>query len=90
MALGHFNEDVNSNNVQEFLVELRLHEVLSEVNEEDKNNRNGTFEHGTNCIDCALGSEVIMNIAEGIELIECNKIVNSDYQGCLTDLNLEL
>ena len=36
-----------------------------------------------------LVSEGMLNVAEGIELIECNKIVDSDHFGYLTDLNLE-
>ena len=30
LVVGDFNEDVNAKNIQEFMVEMRLHEVLSE------------------------------------------------------------
>ena len=31
----------------------------------------------------------MLNMTEGIELIECNEIIDSDNRGCLTDVNLE-
>jgi len=70
VVAGGFNEDVNAKNVQEFVVEMGLHEVFGEVHEVDKNHRDGTFEHGTKCIDYVLVSEVMLNIVKGIELIE--------------------
>ena len=30
-----------------------------------------------------------MNVIDGIELIECNEIIDSDHRGWLTDVNLE-
>ena len=74
----------------EIFFEMRLHEVFSEAHEVKKNHRNGTFEYGVKWIEHVLGSKVILNIEEGIELIECDEIVDSDNRGCLTDLNLEL
>ena len=32
----------------------------------------------------------MLNIVEGIELIECDEIIDSDHRGHLTDLNLEI
>ena len=52
------------------MVEMGLHGVFSEINEGDEINRDGVFEFGRKCIDYVLGSEIIMNIVEGIELIE--------------------
>ena len=45
---------------------MRLHELFSEVHEVDKNNRDGTFEYGTKCIDHVLGSEGTLNIVKRI------------------------
>ena len=36
-----------------------------------------------------LGTEGVMNVVDGIEVIEWNEIVDSDRRGCLTDINLE-
>ena len=69
------------------MIEMGMNEIFSEVNEVDENNIDGTFECGTKCIDFVLVSEGIINIVEGIELIECNEIVDSDHRGYLTDLN---
>ena len=89
IVAGDFNEDVNAKKIQEFVVEIGLCEVFGKVHEVDKNDRDGTLEYGTKCIDYVLVSEGMLNVAEGIELIECNKIVDSDHFGYLTDLNLE-
>ena len=90
VVAGDFNEDVNAKNIQEFVVEMGLYEVFGEVHEVDENDRDGTFECGTKCIDYVLVSEGMLNVVEGIELIECNEIVDSDHRGYLTDLNLEM
>ena len=63
--------------------------ISLEVNEVDEKNREATHEHGSKCIDFVLGTERVMNILYGIELIECNKIVDSDHRGYLFDFNLE-
>ena len=91
LVVGDFIEDENDNNSQWFIVELGLYEVFSEIHEFDEfdeNNRNGIFEYGRKCIDHVLGSEGIMNITERIELMECNKLVNSDHRGSLTFENV--
>ena len=41
-------------------------------------------------MDYFLGSEGILNVTEGIKLIDCNEKADSDHQGFLVDLNLEL
>ena len=89
VVAGDFNKDANAKNIQEFVVEMGLYEVFGEVHEVDKNDRDGTFEYGTKCVDYVLVSEGMLNVVEGIELIECNEIVDSDHRGYLTDLNLE-
>ena len=48
-----------------------------------------TFEFGPKCIDVVLVSEEVLEIIEGIALIEWNEIVDSDYRGYLLDLDLE-
>ena len=55
LITGDFNEDVNTNNIQEFMVEMILHEVFIEIHEVDENNRDGTFAHQIKCIDRVLG-----------------------------------
>ena len=71
------------------MVEMEMYEIFSEVHEVDENNRDGTFEYVIKCIDYVLGSEGIMNIVEGIELIEYNEILDSNHRSYLADLNLE-
>ena len=88
--MGDFNEDENANNFQEFMVEMGLYEVFSEIHWVNENNRHGTFEHGRSFIDCALVSEGMMNTVEGINPIEWNKIVDSDHRSYLIHLNLEM
>ena len=63
---------MNAKNIQDFIVEIGLFDVFSEVNTVDENNRDGTFECGTKYIDCVLGSEGILNITEVIEPMECD------------------
>ena len=36
-----------------------------------------------------LGTEGVMSIVDGIELIECNEIIDSDHREFLTIVNLE-
>ena len=48
------------------------------------------IEHGSKCIYAVLVSEVILEIVEGIELIECDGIVDSDRLRHLIDLDLEV
>ena len=69
---------------------MESHDVLSEAHEVEEKNRDRTFECGTKCVDHDLGSEVMSNVSEGIELIECNEIVDLHHQDHLADLNLEL
>ena len=62
-----------------------------EVNEVEEKNREDAYEYecGSKCVDFVLGTEGVMNIVDGIELIECNEKVDSDHRGYLIDVNLE-
>ena len=80
---------MNTKNIQEFVVEIALHEVFREVHEVNDNDRDGTFEHDKKCVDFVLVSEGILNVVEGIELIECNEIVVSNHRVHLIGSNLE-
>ena len=68
---------------------MGLHEIFREIHEVNDNDRDGTFECGKKCVDYVLVSEGMLNVVEGIELIECNEIVDSDHRGWLTNVNLE-
>ena len=67
-----------------------LHDVFSEIHEFDENNRDLTFEYGIKGVDSVLGSEGTIKTLEGIELTECNEMVDSDNRGILINLNLEI
>ena len=43
LVAGHFNEGVNTKNVQECMVEMGTHKNISEVHEVDENDRDGMF-----------------------------------------------
>ena len=47
LVVGDFNEDVNTKNIQVFVVEMGLCKVFSEVHEAEEKNRDETFECGT-------------------------------------------
>ena len=89
LSTGYFNEDINAKNAQQFVVEMGLYEVFSEIHEVDKNNRDEALEHRMKCTCCVLVSEGTMRIVEVIKLTECNEIVDSDHRGYLIDLSLE-
>ena len=72
------------------MIETGSYEVFSELNDDDVNNEDGTFNCGSKCVDYALGSEGLLNIVKDVELIEYNEIVDYDHRGYLTDLNLEV
>ena len=40
-----FNEDANNKNIQEFMVEMGMHDIFSEVHEFYENDRDTKFEH---------------------------------------------
>ena len=56
LAVGDFNEDVSSKNIQEFDVEMWLCDALSEAHEDEERNRDGTFEHWAKYSDHVLES----------------------------------
>ena len=89
LTVGDINEDVSTKDIQDFVFEMGSHEIFSEVHEVDEINRDGAFEHGTKWTEHVLWSEGKIIIAEGIELIKCNEILDSDNRGHLIDLNLE-
>ena len=80
---------MSAKNIKEFMVGMEFDKVFSDVNEVDENNIDGTFECGTKWVDYFLGSEGKLIIAEVIELMEYNEIMNSDHRTYLINLNLE-
>ena len=89
IVFGCFNEDVSAKNMHDFVIETVSCEVFSELNHVELSNRDGTFEHGSKCINHVLGSEGFLNVVANIKLIEHNEIMDSDHRRCLVDLNLE-
>ena len=61
-------------NTQAFVIESKSHEVFSELSNAGVSERDGTFERGLKCVDCALGLEGLLNVAEGIDSKEQMKL----------------
>ena len=69
LVVGGMNEDINSNSVQQFMVEFGLCDVFGELNEVEERNKEATHEHGPKHIDFSLGTEGVMSIVDGTELM---------------------
>ena len=54
----------------------------------DKNDRDSTFEYGNKCIDLCLTTNGMLEIMDGMEMLDCKEIIELDHIGCLIDLNL--
>ena len=81
---GDFNRDVHPKNMQEFVVETGLCDVLAENQESDE-----TLKHKNKCVDLVLATEGILRCTKIIELIEFYEIVELDYRGHLIEIDIE-
>ena len=84
---GDFNENVCSTNMQNFMTETGLFDVFHEINGVEPNQREDTGEHESKCMCYVLATEGILRNMTGIEIIECSETIESDYQGCLIDVD---
>ena len=69
MVVRDFNEDVSSKNIQELIIETGLHKVFSDLSDVEAINRDGAFDNRSKCVNHALGSEGLLSVVEGVELI---------------------
>ena len=88
MVVGDFNEDASAKNMQEFMIESGLYEVLSELSNSEVSNRDIELECGSKFIDHVQRLEVFLNVSESIELIEFNKNYGSRSQRMLSRFEL--
>ena len=49
--------------------------------------REASYECGSNCMDHVLVTEGVLRNIKGIEIIECGESIESNYRGCLTDVD---
>jgi len=74
--------------VQEFYAQIRVKDVHQSFNYIEVE-VNGTYKHGSNCLDSIATSQDIMQYVEGSKLLEINKVVYTDHQSYLIDINFE-
>ena len=67
--------------------ETGSHDVFSETNGVEIENRESTCQNGMKCIECVLATEGTLSKVTGSELIECSEIVDYHHRGCLTDID---
>ena len=60
IVVRDFNKDVSAKSMKEFIIETGSHEDFSEFNDDEVNNRDGTFEHRSKCIDFVLVFEAFL------------------------------
>ena len=70
MIAGDFNESVRSENIMNSMNETGLHDVLTETNGVEIENREATYQHDRKCIDHVLAVEEVLSKVKGCELSE--------------------
>jgi len=86
---GDFNQDIRSNEVQQFFIELGIQDVHSKDNNLRVNELDNTHIHRSQPIDLIAVSPGILEFIERCALLNHNEIIPSDHRVYLVDFNAE-
>ena len=90
IVAGYFNESECSVSMKIFMNETGLFDVFQEINGVEPDKRKSTHDNGRKCIDHMLSTEGTLCRITGMEIIECNEIMESDDRGFLTDVDFQI
>ena len=86
---GDFNQNISSNKIQTFFRDIGVKDAHSIHNNVSITQLDKTHIRGSSPIDSIALSSRIMDYIEGVQLMNQNDFVMSDYRSYLLDLNLE-
>jgi len=86
---GDFNESVDSEEIQQFLIRNRLMEVHTVLNGDYHRKKDSTYKKGKNMINFVAASTTIIEYIDGSLITNYNKILIIDHRRFIIDVQLE-
>ena len=86
---GDFNQNIASNEIKQFCMEIGvkdIHSMINNINIEELDNTNINGKHP---IDSIAASHSISEYIEGCQVVQHNEILYSDHRGYMVDVNFE-
>ena len=87
--MGHFNQNINANEIIKFFLDLRVGDVCSRINNAQMQDLDKICMHGSNLIDTIEVPEGLIGFVEGSKLLSYDEIAYTSYRAYLIGINLE-
>ena len=89
IVMRDLNQDTESREIQNFLVENGLIDTYQYVNNIAKGQYDKIYSRGSKYIDIVTITHRLMSYVRGCKLIETDEIIPSDHRGYLIDVNIK-
>ena len=86
---GDYNQAIGHDEIQTFFRRIGVKDVFQTCHNCEWQYRDATYKRGTKCIDSIAVSDGLQAQIEGCKIIEWNKIIDTDHQGIMVDINIE-
>ena len=83
-----FNESIEVNRIEEFLIENRLFDIYRQYNEADKTKRESTYEYRKKFIDLPTTMAGLIEFIDRCKVVDFYEVINTDHRGYIINLNI--
>jgi len=89
IIVGDFNESVDSEGIQQFLIRNGLIKVYTVLNRDYHRKKDSAYKKGKNMINFAAASTTMIEYIDGSLITDYNEILITDHRGFIIDVQLE-